>query len=100
MSCSHCDFPLPAFVERNNTHAATIAVATTVKTCVVISIFTRKQASGISAVLHLHFTYQLSTRAALYQSLPSRVPAHRLYIVVKPGCEASDGKDPKYKTEG
>jgi hypothetical protein len=36
---SHFDFLTPAFVERNSTHAATIAVATTVKTCNVVSMF-------------------------------------------------------------
>jgi hypothetical protein len=37
MHASHFDFLTPAFVERNSTHAATIAVATTVNTYKVVS---------------------------------------------------------------
>lgn len=87
-----------AFVLKNNTHAAIIALATTVNTC-------RNPISTPRSTPHLpafppDSTYNLRPNAALHKRLALRIPIHRRDVIVQAAHQTRQRQDPENQPEG
>jgi hypothetical protein len=87
-----------AFVDKNSTQAATIAVATTVNTCMIthfVSTYYHTKTSQFAPAQ----TYQLRPRPTLHQSLSPRIPRHSLNIIIQARRETRYRQTPEHEAK-